>query len=83
MSSSVVGAAGLGYLIAHSKEEFASTVADLARDYRQIRENKAAMQQRIRSGILFDEKRICRDFFATIDKLVASHFHGNEAIEQA
>jgi len=70
MSTSVVNAAGMPHLIAHSKEEFASIVAELANNYMQIRGNKASMQQKIRSGILFDEERICRDFCATIDCLV-------------
>jgi predicted O-linked N-acetylglucosamine transferase (SPINDLY family) len=73
MSTSVVTAAGLGDLVAHSQAEFAQIVAKLSKDYRQIRKDKRAMQGRIRSGILFDEQRICKDFFATIDSLVANH----------
>jgi predicted O-linked N-acetylglucosamine transferase (SPINDLY family) len=73
MSTSVVTAAGLGNLVAHSQAEFAQIVAKLSKDYRQIRKDKRAMQGRIRSGILFDEQRICKDFFATIDSLVANH----------
>lgn len=73
MSSSVVSAAGMGHLIAHSKEEFAQIVSELAKDYKQLRNNKAAMQKRIRSGILFDEQRISRDFYGTIERLVVNH----------
>jgi predicted O-linked N-acetylglucosamine transferase (SPINDLY family) len=70
MSTSVVSASGMPHLIAHSKEEFAEIVADLAENHMQIRDDKGDMQQKIRSGILFDEKRICRDFYATVDRLV-------------
>jgi predicted O-linked N-acetylglucosamine transferase (SPINDLY family) len=73
MSTSVVTAAGLEDLVAHSQEEFAQIVAKLSNDYRQIRKDKGSMQRRIRSGILFDERRICKDFFETIDSLVANH----------
>lgn len=73
MSSSIVSAAGMSHWIAHSKEEFAQIVSELAEDYKQLRSNKAVMQKCIRSGILFDGQRICRDFFATIDELVANH----------
>lgn len=72
MSTSVVNAAGRSHWIAHSKEDFARIAAELAEDYQQIRKNKASMQKEIRSGILFDEQRICRDFFATIDKLISN-----------
>ena len=78
MSTSVVSAAGRSDLIAHSKEQFASIVTDLSRDYKKLRDDKASMQKQIRSGILFNEQRICRDFCATIDRLVANHPHAGE-----
>lgn len=70
MSTSVVRAAGLENLIAHSKEQFADIAASLAKDYQRIRGNKKDMQSRIRAGILFDEQRICKTFFSAIDELV-------------
>jgi predicted O-linked N-acetylglucosamine transferase (SPINDLY family) len=73
MSTSVVTAAGLGDLVAHSRQEFARIVAKLSHNYLQIRKDKGAMQGRIRSSILFDEQRICKDFFATIESLVSNH----------
>lgn len=70
MSTSVVSAAGKSHWIAHSKEDFARIAAELAEDYQNLRESKASMQKEIRSGILFDEQRICRDVYATIERLV-------------
>lgn len=78
MSTSVVSAAGMDHWIAHSKEEFGKIASELAKDYKQLRKNKPAMQKQMRSGILFDEQRICRDFYATIDRLVANHLNGDE-----
>lgn len=82
MSTSVLSAAGMGHLVAHSSDEFATIIAELAQDYRQIRKNKATMQNQIRSGILFDEQRICRDFFATIEKLTTEHRERNQVPSQ-
>lgn len=69
MSTSVVSAAGMSHLIAHSKDDFGRIASELAQDYQKIRKNKTALQQQVRSGVLFDEGRICRDFFKTIDQL--------------
>lgn len=73
MSSSVLSAAGMQDHIADSVEEFAEIAQRLAAQFRAIRAGKAAMQQRIRSSILFDDTRIRHDFFALIDQLVATH----------
>jgi predicted O-linked N-acetylglucosamine transferase (SPINDLY family) len=73
MSTSIVSAAGMSHLITHSVDEFASCVTALANNYTKIREEKATMQQQARSSILFDEQRVCRDFFSTIDRLVAEN----------
>lgn len=69
MSTSVVSASGKRKWIAHSKDEFVSIAAKMAKDYRQIRQNKSAMQVEMRTSILFDEARICHDFFDTIEQL--------------
>ena len=71
MSTSVVSAAGRSDWIARTPDEFARIAAELANDYLQIRRNKSAMQKEIRAGILFNEQRICRDFYATIEQLVS------------
>lgn len=71
MSTSVVSAAGMSHLITSSIDEFATCVAALASNYKKIRANKTTMQKVVRSGILFDEERISRDFFSTIDRLLS------------
>lgn len=69
MSTSVVSAAGRNDLIANSIDDFARIASKLANNYKQIRADKSTMQQDIRSGILFDEQRISRDFYGTIRQL--------------
>lgn len=80
MSTSVVSAAGMSHLVAKTIDEFAGIVAELAKDYKKIRVNKLKMQKEIRSRILFDEVRICNDFFATIERLVSKSQVDNQAI---
>lgn len=74
MSASVVNAAGMSHLITHSVDEFAHCVSELAQDYMNIRGNKAKLQTAVRSSILFDEQRITRDFFSTIDRLHKDYY---------
>lgn len=74
MSASVVHSAGMNYLVAKSIDQFALIVAELCQDYQKIRQNKSEMQQQTRAGLLFDERRICSDFFATTKKLISSQF---------
>lgn len=78
MSTSVVSAAGKSHWIAHSKEDFARIAAELAENYQHLRKSKASMQREIRSGILFDEQRICRDFYLTIEQLMTELALGNK-----
>jgi predicted O-linked N-acetylglucosamine transferase (SPINDLY family) len=73
MSTSVVSAAEMNHLIAESPEKFAMIVAGLCEEYQTIRNTKSHAQKQARAGILFDEQRICKDFFATIDSLVHNH----------
>lgn len=83
MSTSVVSAAGKSHWIAHSKEDFARIAAELAEDYQHLRKSKASMQREIRSGILFDEQRICHDFYATIERIVANPALDNKEKSEA
>ena len=76
----MVSAAGMSHLVAKTIDEFAGIVAELAKDYKEIRVNKLKMQKEIRSRILFDEVRICNDFFATIERLVSKSQVDNQAI---
>lgn len=67
MSSSIVSAAGMSYLIAETKEEFANIVANLSISRRHIRSSKDGLQEQARAGILFGELRICNDFCETLE----------------
>lgn len=69
MSTSVVRAAGFNHLVATSIDEFSLIVEKLCSNYVEIRRNKFKMQEQVRSGILFDQARICKDFFETISKI--------------
>ncbi len=71
MSSSVVNAAGMAHLIAHDIQEFAAISGELAHDYKNIRSNKAKLQQKARSGILFDSTGICEDFYGLMNTLIS------------
>lgn len=70
MSSSIAVAAGFEHLIGESVEEFAGIVAGLASSFAYVRENKASTQAKVRGSALFDEARICSDFFETMEDLI-------------
>lgn len=70
MSSSVLKSAGLSHMIASSPDEFADIAARFSSQYKNVRAEKAALQQSVRNGILFDEPRICNAFFSLISRLV-------------
>lgn len=70
MSTSVVSAAEMAHLVTKTPKQFATAVAELCEDYLVIRKNKTDSQKQAREGILFDESRICTDFFSTINSII-------------
>jgi predicted O-linked N-acetylglucosamine transferase (SPINDLY family) len=73
MSTSVVSAAEMPHLVTKTPKQFATAVAELCEDYLVIRKNKADSQKKAREGILFDESRICTDFFSTINSIITGN----------
>lgn len=73
MSTSVVSAAEMPHLVTKTPKQFATAVAELCEDYLAIRKNKTDSQKQARKSILFDETRICTDFFTTINSIISGN----------
>jgi predicted O-linked N-acetylglucosamine transferase (SPINDLY family) len=70
MSSSVVHGAGKPEWICRTPDDYANLAQSLCKDFRQIRNNKANLQEMVLSGPLYDTQSVTREFERLIRSVV-------------
>jgi predicted O-linked N-acetylglucosamine transferase (SPINDLY family) len=71
VGASLLGAAGLSELIAHSEDEYVRVAADLANDRPRLNRIRADLRSKMTASPLCDGPAFCRRFEAAIDAMVA------------